>query len=263
MMLKDKVAVIYGAGGDIGGAVARALAREGAQVFMSGRNLRRVEALAADIVKQGGIASAAQVDALDERAIEKYVSAVAEKAGRVDISFSAISVSGALPDKAPLTELSTEHFLLPITAYAQSNFLTARIAARRMITRKSGVILTVTGIPGRIGFPFVGGSAPAYAAIEALTRGLSVELAPQGIRVVGLMPHAIPETTAIRENFARYAKASGVTPAEFQARFESTTHLKRLTTLAELADTAAFVASDRASGMTGVIVNLSGGAIAS
>ncbi len=263
MMLKDKVAVIYGAGGDIGGAVARAFAREGAKLFLSGRNLAKVKALAADITKQGGRAEAAQVNALDEPAIEQYVNAIAEKAGRIDISFSAISVSGELPDKAPLTELSADHFLLPLTALTQSNFLTARSAARRMITRKSGVILTVTGIPGRMGFPFVGGTASAYAAIEALTRGLSVELAPQGIRVVGLMPHAIPETNTIRESFARYAKAAGVSQPEFQARFETTTHLRRLTTLAELANAATFAASDQGSGITGTFLNLSGGAIAS
>jgi NAD(P)-dependent dehydrogenase (short-subunit alcohol dehydrogenase family) len=148
---------------------------------------------------------------------------------------------------------------LPIAAYTQSNFLTARSAARRMSAKKSGVILTITGVPGRLGFPNVGGSGPAYAAVEALSRSLSAELAPQGIRVVCLMPHAIPETATIRENFARYAKAAGCSQAEYQARFESMTHLRRLTTLAELADTAAFMASDHASSITGTTINLSGG----
>jgi NAD(P)-dependent dehydrogenase (short-subunit alcohol dehydrogenase family) len=259
MMLKDKIAVIYGAGGDVGGAVARAFAREGAKLFLSGRNLGKVEAVAADVIGRGGAAEAAQVDALDEQAVEKYVSAVAEKTGTIDISFSAISI--AVPTKAPLLELSAEHFALPITAYTQANFLTARSAARRMVARRSGVILTITGTPGRMGFPNVGGSAPAFAAVVALTRTLSAELAPQGVRVVCLMPNAIPETATIRENFGRYAKAAGVTPAEYQARIESMTHLRRLTTLAELANAAAFLASDQASAMTGTVVNLSGGAI--
>jgi NADP-dependent 3-hydroxy acid dehydrogenase YdfG len=82
MMLKDKVAVIYGAGGDVGGAIARAFAREGEKLFLSGRNLRTVEAVAADVIGRGGVAEAAQVDALDEQAVETYVGAVAEKAGR-------------------------------------------------------------------------------------------------------------------------------------------------------------------------------------
>jgi short chain dehydrogenase len=101
MMLKYKVAVIYGAGGDVGGAVARAFAREGAKLFLSGRNLHKVEAVAADVIGRGGVAEAAQIDALDEQAVEKYVGAVAEKAGAIDISFSAISIVNALPNRAP------------------------------------------------------------------------------------------------------------------------------------------------------------------
>ena len=260
MILKDKVAVIYGAGGDVGGAVARAFAREGAKLFLSGRTLDKVKAVAADIIARGGVAEAAQVDALDEQAVEKYVDAVAKKAGTIDISFSAISY--ALPNKAPLLELSAEHFALPIAALTQSNFLTARSAARRMVARRSGVILTITGTPSRLAFANVGGTAPAYAAIVALTRSLSVELAPQGVRAVCLMPNAIPETATIRENFARYAKAMNITPAQFLAQIESMTHLKRLTTLAEIANAAVFVASDHASAMTGTVVNLSGGAVA-
>jgi NAD(P)-dependent dehydrogenase (short-subunit alcohol dehydrogenase family) len=259
MMLKDKVAVIYGAGGDVGGAVARAFAREGAKVFLSGRNLRTVEAVAADVIGRGGVAEAAQVNALDEQAVEKYVGTVAEKAGTIDISFSAISV--ALPNKAPLLELSPEDFALPIRTYTQANFLTARSAARRMVARRSGVILTITATPSRMAFPNVGGNAPAFAAVVALTRTLSAELAPQGVRVVCLMPNAMPETATIRENFGRYAKAAGLTPAEYQARLESMTHLRRLTTLAELANVAVFMASDQASAMTGTVANLTGGAI--
>jgi NAD(P)-dependent dehydrogenase (short-subunit alcohol dehydrogenase family) len=261
MMLKDKVAVIYGAGGDVGGAVARAFAREGAKLFLSGRTLRRVEAVAADVTGRGGIAEAAQVDALDEQAVEEYVGAVAEKAGAIDISFNAISIAHALPNRAPLLELSAEHFALPITTYTRTNFLTARSAARRMVARRSGVILTITATPSRLALPNVGGNAPAFAAVVALTRTLSAELAPQGVRVVCLMPNAMPETGTIRENFEKFANSAGITPAEYLTRIESMTHLGRLTTLAELANVAAFLASDQASAMTGTVANLSGGAI--
>jgi NAD(P)-dependent dehydrogenase (short-subunit alcohol dehydrogenase family) len=260
-MLKDKVAVIYGAGGDVGGAVARAFAREGAQLFLSGRNLPKVEAVVADIIARGGVAEAAQVDALDEQAVEKYVGAVAEKSGAIDISFSTIGIANALPQRAPLLELPVEQFALPITTYTLANFLTARIAARRMVARRSGVILTITGTPSRMAFPNVGGNASAFAAVVALSRTLSAELAPQGVRVVCLMPNAMPETETIRENFARYAKVTSLTAAEYLRHIESTTHLRRLTTLAELANVAVFMASDQASAMTGTVVNLSGGAI--
>jgi NAD(P)-dependent dehydrogenase (short-subunit alcohol dehydrogenase family) len=125
MMLKDKIALIYGAGGDIGGAVARAFAREGAKLFLSGRNLGTVKAVAAEVIGRGGVAEAAQVDALDEQAVEKYVGAVAEKAGTIDISFSAISVAKALANKAPLLELSAEHLRFP------SRPIRRRISSRR------------------------------------------------------------------------------------------------------------------------------------
>ena len=194
-MLKNKVAVIYGAGGAIGGAVARAFAREGAKLFLTGRHRAPVEAVAKDIVSAGGSAEAAEVDALDEQAVDKHLQSVIDKAGRVDISFNAIGIPDAKILGVPLIELDVEQFSLPITTYTTSYFLTARLAARRMVAKKSGVIMTVTALPSRTGIPLVGGYGPAMAAKEALTRDLSAELAPQGIRVVGLRPHGMPETT--------------------------------------------------------------------
>ena len=79
MMLKDKVAVIYGAGGAIGGAVARAFAREGAKLFLTGRRRAPVEAVAKDIVSAGGSAEAAEVDALDEQAVDEHLRSVIDR----------------------------------------------------------------------------------------------------------------------------------------------------------------------------------------
>src|SRR3954469_16093903 len=145
MILKDKIAIVHGAGGDIGGAVARAFAREGAKVYLSGRTQRSVELVASDIVKGGGVADAQELDALDERAVERYVSSVAEKTGAIDITFNAISVARELTTKAPLLDLSLEDFSRPLSAYTRANFLTARCAARRMVSKRSGVILMITG----------------------------------------------------------------------------------------------------------------------
>jgi NAD(P)-dependent dehydrogenase (short-subunit alcohol dehydrogenase family) len=99
------------------------------------------------------------------------------------------------------------------------------------------------------------------AAKEALTRELSAELAPHGIRVVGLRPQGIPETDALREAFEPRAKTSGMTWEQFQELGASRTHSRRLSTLAELANMAVFMASDKASGMTGTTVNLSMGSL--
>jgi NAD(P)-dependent dehydrogenase (short-subunit alcohol dehydrogenase family) len=261
MILKDKVAVIYGGRGSIGGAVARSFAREGARLFLTGRLLAGVEAIANEIVSAGGSADAAEVDALDEQAVDKHLQSVINKAGRVDVSFNAVGIPDADILGVPLVELNVEQFTLPITTYARSYFVTARLAAQRMIPHKSGVIMTVTALHSRAGIPLVGGYGPAMAAKEALTRDLSAELAPQGIRVVGLRPQGMPETARIKESFELYAKASGMTWEQFHALSAGRTHTRRLSTLEEVANMAVFMASDQASGMTGTVVNLSMGSL--
>jgi len=260
MMLKNKVAVIYGAGGAIGGAVARAFAREGAELFLTGRLRAPVEVVARDVISAGGSADAAEVDALDEKAVDKHLQYVSEKAGRVDVSFNAIGIADPGIVGVPLVELDVERFSRPIASYTTSYFLTARLAARRMVAKKSGVIMTVSALPSRMGSLLVGGYSPAMAAKEALTRSLSVELAPHGVRVVSLRPHAMPETASIREVFNLKA-AKLMTWEQWQEALASRTHTRRLMTLAEMADVAAFLASDRASGMTGTTVNLSMGSL--
>jgi NAD(P)-dependent dehydrogenase (short-subunit alcohol dehydrogenase family) len=258
MMLKNKVAVIYGAGGAIGGAVARAFAREGAKLFLTGRLRAPVEVVAQDIISAGGSAEKAEVDALDEQAVDKHLQSVIDQAGRVDISFNAIGIPDTDIVGVPLVELDVEKFSLPITSYARSYFLTARLAARRMVANKSGVIMTITALPSRTGIPSVGGYSAAMAAKEALTRSLSAELAPHGIRVVTLRPHAIPETDSIQEAFNLKA-AKVMTWEHWQEALASRTHTRRLTTLTELANVAVFMASDKASGLTGTTVNLTMG----
>lgn len=261
MMLKNKVAVIYGAGGAIGGAVARAFAREGAKLFLTGHSRASVEAVAKDIVSAGGSAEAAEVDALDEQAVDKHLQSVIDKARRVDISFNAVGI----PDKkiigVPLTEMDVEQFSLPITAYTTSYFLTARTAAKHMIPNKSGVIMTVTALPSRKGTPLNGGYGPAQAAKEQLTRDLSHELASKGIRVISLRPHGIPETSTMKEVFEIKAKRSGMTWEQFTAFLANDTHARRVVTLDEMANVAVFVASDQASGLTGTTVNLTMGSL--
>ncbi|RSM68116.1 SDR family NAD(P)-dependent oxidoreductase [Kibdelosporangium aridum] len=240
MLLKDKVAVIYGAGGGIGGAVTRAFAHAGARLFPADHS---------------------QVDTLDEQAVDRHLKSVIAEAGRIDISFDAIGVPNSEILGVPLTELSVEQFCLPITAYTRSYFLTARLAARHMLPRKSGVIMTVTALLSRTGSPLVGGYGPAQAAKEALTRNLSAELAPHGIRVVGLRPQGMPETRTIRDAFEPRAKASGMSWDQWLEFLAARTHPRRLMTLEEMANVAVFMASEKASSMTGTTVNLTMGTL--
>jgi NAD(P)-dependent dehydrogenase (short-subunit alcohol dehydrogenase family) len=262
MLLKNKTAVIYGAGGAVGGAVARAFAREGAKVFLTGRTLTSVQATTHDIIAAGGVAEAAHVDAMDEKANEDHLAAVTGKTGGIDVSFNAIT---AVPQPGtqgvPLAQLSVERFIAPITGYLRSHFLTARAAGRTMAQRGSGVILMHTPEPARLGFALNGGMAPAWAAMEALNRSLSAEFGPHGVRSVVIRSTGLPETHTIDIVFGLHAKAIGMPPEQFRAMVEGFTHRKRSSTLAEVAETAVFLASDRGSGLTGTVANLTGGAI--
>ncbi|HEY6760227.1 MAG TPA: SDR family oxidoreductase [Baekduia sp.] len=261
MILKDKVAVIYGAGGAIGGAVARAFAAEGAEVHLTGRSCEAVAEVADAIVDAGGSAETAAVDALDERAIEEHLASVVGRSGRVDISFNAVGVRDTEILGVPFLELDAEKFALPVRDYTTSYFLTARLAARQMLPMKSGVIMTVTSLPARMGSRLNGGYGTAHAGKEALTRDLSAELAPYGIRVVGLRPHGMPETDTMREVYDRKADALGISWEEFGGYIAGSTHRRRAMVVEEVANMAVFVASDKASGMTGTTVNLTMGSL--
>lgn len=260
-LLANKNAVIYGANGAIGSAIARVFAREGAKVFLTGLDQAKVDTVAKDIKATGGEAEAAQVDAVDEQAIDAHLQDMVAKVGRIDISFNAVGIPNKKILGVPLVELDVKQFLLPIATYTTSYFLTARLAARRMIPNKSGVIMRITALHSRTGIPLVGGYGPAMAAMEALTRGLSAELALQGIRVVGLRPQAMPETRTIKEAFEPRAKASAMTWEQWQEYLANRTHSRRLMKLEELANVAVFMASDKASGMTGTTVNLTMGSL--
>jgi NAD(P)-dependent dehydrogenase (short-subunit alcohol dehydrogenase family) len=249
MLLRDKVAVVYGAGGAVGSAVARAFAAEGARVYLSGRNLAPVAAVAREIAAAGGSAEAAQVDALDEAAVDRYTDQVAEQAGGIDVSLNAIGVHAV--QGTPLTELALSDFAYPINTWTSSQFLTARAAARHMVTNRQGVILTLTASPARLAIPGAGGFGVACAAIEALTHTLAAELGPQGVRVVCLKPHRIADSGSTADPRSE--------EAEFRRWLEDMTLLKRLPTLAEVANTAVFLASDHASSITGSVANLTAG----
>jgi NAD(P)-dependent dehydrogenase (short-subunit alcohol dehydrogenase family) len=266
MLLENKNAVIYGAGGAIGGAVARAFAREGARVFLTGRSLSNVNVVAEQISAAGGTAETDEVDALDEKRVEEHIGAVLEEAGKIDIAFNAIGIPAAEVARRgiqgiPFTQLPVESFLLPITTYTRAHFVTAKAAARRMVEQRSGVILMHTPEPARLGVPLVGGMGPAWAAMEALCRSLSAEVASHGVRVVCLRSTGLPETATIDVVFGIHAKALGITPQQFQELLESRSHTRRSTTLAQLTDAAVFLASDRAGGMTGTVANLTGGEV--
>jgi 3-oxoacyl-[acyl-carrier protein] reductase len=247
MLLEHKVAVIYGAGGPIGGAVARAFAREGASVFLAGRTKAKLDTLADAIRSQGGVAHTAVVDALDAQAVDAYVDAVAAQAGAIDISFNLISYADV---QKPLIEISVEDFLQPITNAMRSHFLTIHAAARHMIKRGSGVILAFGG-SGPQTLPGLGGFKVALDAIEGLRRQWACELGQHGIRIVTLKTGGVPESISDDE-----AAKDAIT-----ASIERETLLGRAASLEDVGNVAAFVASDLARTITSTEINISCGAL--
>jgi NAD(P)-dependent dehydrogenase (short-subunit alcohol dehydrogenase family) len=260
MLLEEKNAVVYGAGGAVGRAVARSFGREGARVFLAGRALAPLEVVAGEITAAGGAAEVAGVDALDEEAVNRHADAVVERAGSIDVSFNAISLGDV--QGTPLLEMPLSDFSRPIITGTTTHLLTARAAARHMLERGSGVILTLTASAVRLpdpvmGPPLMGGFGVACTAIESLTMNLAGELGPYGIRVVCLRAEGLPETWRVD---TEEAKQFGDLQ-EFHDLLEGRTLLRRLPTLAEIGNVATFVASDRASAMTATVANVTCGSV--
>lgn len=258
--LENKIAVVYG-DGNIGSAIAKAFAREGAKVFLTGRTSAKLNAIAKEISSTGGSVETAILDALDEQAVEKHINETVRTAGKIDISFNAIGIPQKGIQGTALTDLPVENFMTPIITYMRSHFITAKAAARRMVAQGHGVIIMQTPDAGRKSPPFVGGMVPAWAAMEGLCRSLSVEYGQKGIRSVCLLTTGIPETSLIEEVWQIQGRAHGITFGQFHSFMEDMTHRKLLTRLKELTDTAVFAASDEGSALTGTVVNLTAGMI--
>lgn len=263
MLLKNKNAIVYGAGGGIGGGVARTFAREGARVFLVGRTRKKLEAVAADITAAGGAAEVAVFDALNEQAVEEHARTVASQAGSIDVSFNLISRGDV--QGIPLIDMTAADLAHAVVTGLTTNFLTARAAARRMIDQGSGVILMLTSGSSSGGTPMMGSTSPADAATEAFMRSLAAELGPHGIRVLGLWTAGVPETLSPEKlaavNSAMIMDAAGV--ENLINGMAQMFPLRRAPGLAQVADVAAFLASDRASAMTGTITNVTCGLIPS
>lgn len=259
MLLEKKIAVIYGAGGAIGGAVARGFAEAGARVYLAGRSRDRLDKAANDI---GDVAGVAQVDVLDERAVVDHADSVAADAGRIDIALNAVSFPFA-HDK-PFAALTAEEVMRPIDAFLRTILITTKAVARHMTARRSGTILTLSAGASRVVSPGSLGYGTTCEAIEAMSRRLAVELGPDGVRVICLRPHLIADGPAngsyTGDLFGRRAAAAGIGVEQWIERWQQdVTLLGRLPTLAQVADAAVFLASDRGAAITGSVVDLTCG----
>lgn len=256
--LGNRNAIIYGAGGGIGGAVARTFARDGARVFLAGRTREPMDAVAKDIEAAGGSADVAVLDALDESAVDDHVAAVVAQAGSVDVSFNLISRGDV--QGTPLVEMSTDDLLrAPITGL-RSNFLTARAAARRMIAQGSGVILHLNSASGEATMPGMGSTGPTDAAVESFMRYLAAEIGPSGVRVCGIWTAGVEETL-VADKLTEVGGPDAPDPQTVIEMISGMAALRRTPRLADVVETAAFLASDRAAGITGTMTNVTAGLV--
>ena len=256
-MLQNKNAVIYGAGGSLGGAVAKSLAAAGARVFLTGRTISSIQKVANEIIAAGGRAEVAQVDAFNEKAINDHLEKMVQQAGSVDISFNA--TASKVVQNIPLTSMTVDDFITPLTLMTQTRFLTAVAAGKIMMKQRSGVILSLTATPGGIGYPYTGGFAPACTAIETLAQNLGSELGVYGVRVVNIRSGGSPDSQVFKEAIEQH-------PDEMEKvlqKMKADTMLKKMPLMQDIANVAVFLCSDLAAGITGVTVDVTCGTTAS
>jgi NAD(P)-dependent dehydrogenase (short-subunit alcohol dehydrogenase family) len=256
-MLDGKVAIVYGGGGSIGGATAATFAREGATVVLVGRTRATLEAVAAEIAAAGGTAEVAVVDAFDEAAVDAHVADVVARHGHVDVTFNLVrrgDVQGT-----PLIDMATDDVLRAVADGLRTSFVTARAAARHMVQRGSGVVLHLNSASGEGAMPGMGSTGPADAATESFMRYLAAELGPQGVRVCGIWAAGVEESLT-RAKISD-VDAGGPDPQQVIAMISGMAALRRTPRLADVAETATFLASDRAGAITGTMTNVTAGLV--
>lgn len=263
MRFQGKVAVVFGGSGAIGAAVAGVLAREGAAVHLVARGKDRLDRVAQEIATAGGIAQAVPVDVLDADRLRENMSAVAANDGGIDIVVNATAF--AHDQGKELAQLSAAQFSAGFTPGLMAAFGIAQAVVPHMGRDRAGVVLTVVPPAGPMAMPGHLGHIAGCAGLEAFSRALASELGPRNIRVLCLRSHAIPEALAAgsytRDLFAPKAAAMGLTVEEWVQGAVGSTMLRRLPTMAQVADTIAFLASDAAGAMTAAVVNMTAGAV--
>jgi NAD(P)-dependent dehydrogenase (short-subunit alcohol dehydrogenase family) len=277
--LKDKVAVVFAATGEIAGAVARSFARHGAKVYVTARNLDGAQKLADELNAAAAtaatvpaaatgatlpaaataatrpataIAEAAKVDALNEAEIDSFLKKVVADNGKLDIVFNGIAVNySEMGGRPAATEASFEHFMAPMGKIVGSQFLTSRVAAKYMIqTRTEGTILLLTAAASRSKIPNLVGFSAACAAVEAITRVMAAEWGAEGIKVTCICSGALMETKRISGWIESASKNYGIPVEQIVAQYKAFDILKTSPTLLQLGETAAFLASE-----TGIAFN--------
>ncbi|KKB13092.1 3-ketoacyl-ACP reductase [Devosia geojensis] len=253
MDLKDKVALVTGAGSGIGRAAALRLAEEGADLALVSRSPDEIEEVAQEVRGKGRKAVAIPADISDEEAMLRVFEGIEEQFGRLDIVFANAGINGVW---APIEELKPQEWDKTIAVNLRGTYLTAHYAVP-MLKRQGGVILITSSINGTRTFATPGASAYSVskAGQVALAQMLALELADDGIRVNVICPGAIE--SKIEENTERRNTEDIIVPREFPQGSVPLTGGKP-GKAEDVADLVAFLASDRARHISGTPVWIDG-----
>lgn len=257
MLLRDKVAVVYGGSGAVGGAVAKAFAREGAIVHLAARGRERLEVVADEIRAAGGRAEVGIVDVLDRPAVVAHLSGVVAQSGPVKIAFAAIDWGDS--QGRDLADHDFESFIKPVQNGLKSWLNVGTETARHMGENGGGVVLGFTANAARQAYNQMGGFGVACAAVEHFLRHLAVEHGPMGVRCCWVRSPGSPDTPGIRAVWTIHAKERGLSFDELHREFAKDTPLRHIASLSQAADAAVLLASDLASSMTATLANITGG----
>lgn len=248
-MLFGKVALVSGASRGIGAATARLLAKEGAKVALHGRDRAALSAVQADIERDDGMATQVVADVTRFAEIEAMRHQVEHTLGPIDVLVT--NAGGSLTKPGALEEISEEGWRASLDGNLTATFLTIKSILPGMKERKSGSIVTISSAAGRRPHP----QAPipyssAKAGIQILTQVVAAQAGPYGIRVNCVAP----ETILTERNRDRI-------PEGQQAALRELHPLRRLGTPEDVARAVLYLASDQASWVTGIILDVAGGAV--
>ena len=253
--LAGRVAIVTGAGYGIGKEIALALARDGADVALAARSVEKMEAVAEELRGMGTRPSVLELDIQFEDQCKAVVEKTLSEYGRIDVL---VNNSGIAGPTALARDVTGDAWRETIDVNLSGAFYCAKYVSGPMIQAKSGNIVNISSVAGRIGFELRTAYAASKWGMIGLSHSLAAELGPHGIRVNAVLPGptAGDRWTAV---VGAKAEAIGITFEELMAQRLANVPLRRLVTEREVAETVAFMASDDSSGMTGQAFTVCGG----
>ncbi len=263
MLLKGKVAVIFGGSGAIGTAIAKVFIREGARVYLCARAFNKLQNIATQLHQLGGVVHTVNVDVLDSQATSEAVAQIAQATNGLDIVIN--STSFIHNQGKEILELNLDEFVGGINPFLTAQFNITKAVVPYMGGDRGGTMISIVAPSARMAIPGHLGHIVGCAGVEAFIKALASELGPKNIRVLGVRSHAIVDAVQAgsytRELFESKAQAMGLSIGQWLEGAAQGTMLKRLPTLSQVAETVAFLASEHANSMTATIVNMTAGAI--